>query len=90
MKNGWEVPTVLKFTKITINTFALISDTNIKRGERMIEGSNFVGLSDLLDQDTTSYEFFYSLPQELQDEIKEHDFSSFKAMADFVKQKRHK
>ena len=56
----------------------------------MIEGSNFVGLSDLLDQDTTSHEFFHSLPQELQDEIKEHDFSSFKAMVDFVKQKRHK
>lgn len=55
----------------------------------MIEGSNFVGLSDLLDQDTTSYEFFYSLPRELQDEIKEHDFTSFKAMADFVKKKRN-
>lgn len=54
----------------------------------MIEGSNFVGLSDLLDQDTTSYEFFYSLPRELQDEIREQDFSSFKAMTDFVKQKK--
>ena len=56
----------------------------------MIEGSNFVGLSDLLDQDTTSYEFFYSLPRELQDEIREQDFSSFETMADFVKQKRSK
>lgn len=54
----------------------------------MIEGSNFVGLSDLLDQDTTSYEYFYSLPQELQDEIKKHDFSSFEEMTEFVKQKR--
>ena len=54
----------------------------------MIEGSNFVGLSDLLDQDTTSYEFFYSLPKELQEEIRKQDFSSFKAMVDFVKQKR--
>ena len=40
----------------------------------MIEGSNFVGLSDLLDQDTTSYEFFYSLPRQLQDEIRKQDF----------------
>ena len=53
----------------------------------MIEGSNFVGLSDLLDQDTTSYEFFYSLPRELQDEIREQDFSNFKAMADFANRK---
>jgi len=55
----------------------------------MIEGSNFVGLSDLLDQDTTSYEFFYSLPRELQDEIKKRDFCSFKAMAEFVRQKKN-
>ena len=55
----------------------------------MIEGSNFVGLSDLLDQDTTSYEFFYSLPKELQDEIKKHDFSSFEAMTEFVRKKRN-
>ncbi len=55
----------------------------------MIEGNNFVGLSDMLDQDITSYEFFYSLPKELQDEIKKQDFSSFEAMAEFVKQKRH-
>lgn len=89
MKNGWEVPTVFKFTKITINTFTLITDTNIERGERMIEGSNFVGLSDLLDQDITSYEFFYSLPKELQDEIKKHDFSSFEAMTEFVRKKRN-
>ena len=54
----------------------------------MIEGSNYVGLSDMLDQDTTSYEFFYSLPQELQDEIRKQDFSSFKAMTEFVKQRR--
>ncbi len=55
----------------------------------MIEGSNYVGLSDMLDQDTTSYEFFYSLPQELQEEIRKHDFTSFKAMAEFVKWKRY-
>ena len=75
------------FTEISINTFTLITDTNIERGERMIEGSNFVGLSDLLDQDTTSYEFFYSLPKDLQEEIRKQDFSNFKAMVDFVKQK---
>lgn len=54
----------------------------------MIEGSDYIGLSDLLDQDTTSYEFFYSLPRELQEEIRKQDFSSFEAMTEYVKQKR--
>ena len=36
-----------------------------------------VGLSDLLDQDLSSYEYFHSLPKELQDKIIMKDITSF-------------
>lgn len=44
----------------------------------------YVGLSELLDQDISSYEYFYSLPEELQDKIIEHDIASFDDMIDYV------
>lgn len=51
----------------------------------MIKGSEYVGLSDLLDQDISSYEFYYSQPKEIQDRIKERDISTFRDMQDYVK-----
>lgn len=41
-------------------------------------------LSDLLDQDLTSYEYFHSLPREIQLKIIGEDIGSFKEMQDFV------
>lgn len=51
----------------------------------MIKGSEYVGLSDLLDQDISSYEFYYSQPKEIQDRIKERDISTFREMQNYVK-----
>ena len=56
----------------------------------MLEGSEFVGLSDLLDQDTTSYEYFHSLPREIQQKVLQMDVNSFEAMTDYVSQLREK
>lgn len=56
----------------------------------MLEGSEFVGLSDLLDQDTTSYEYFYSLPKRIQQKVRQMDVGSFEAMTDYVSQIREK
>lgn len=55
-----------------------------------MDGGNFVGLSDMLDRDITSYEYFYSLSRELQEEIKERDFSSFEEMTEYVSQRKQK
>lgn len=45
----------------------------------------FLSLSDLLDQDISSYEYFYSLPAEIQQRIREQDISSFSDMQACVK-----
>ncbi len=47
-----------------------------------------VGLSDLLDQDLSSYEYFHSLPKELQDKIIMKDITSFEEMQAYVSQQR--
>ena len=47
-----------------------------------------LGLSDLLEQDLTSYEFFYSLPKKLQQEIMLRDIGSFDDMAAYVAEHR--
>ena len=41
-------------------------------------------LSDLLDQDLTSYEFFYSLPHELQQKARESDVRSFEELQELA------
>ena len=41
-------------------------------------------LTDLLDQDLTSYEYFHSLPREIQQKIIREDIGSFEEMQDFV------
>ena len=40
----------------------------------------FLCLSDLLDQDLSSYEYFHSLPLEVQKNIEESDVNSFADM----------
>jgi hypothetical protein len=50
-----------------------------------MRGSNYkLGLSDLLDQSITCYEYFYSLPKSLQEEIKNLDIHSFEDMQEYV------
>ena len=41
-------------------------------------------LSDLLEEDLTSYEYFHSLPREIQQKIIREDIGSFQEMQDFV------
>ena len=43
-----------------------------------------LGLSDLLDQDISSYEYFYSLPKNIQNIIKQRDASTFSDMQRIV------
>ena len=43
-----------------------------------------LGMDDLLARDTTSYEFFYSLPPELQRRLKQRDFCSYEDMCSYV------
>lgn len=45
----------------------------------------FLCLSDLLDQDLSSYEYFYSLPLDIQRKIEENDVNSFADMQQLVK-----
>lgn len=47
-----------------------------------------LGLSDLLDQDLTSYEYFHSLPKRLQQEITLRDIGSFDDMVAYVSEHR--
>lgn len=51
----------------------------------MREGSYQLGLSDLLDQDLSSYEYFYSLPSNIQQKIVARDINSFEEMQDYVR-----
>lgn len=47
-----------------------------------------LGLSDLLEQDLTSYEYYHSLPKELQQEIALRDIGSFDDMVAYVSEHR--
>jgi len=51
----------------------------------MKEGSYQIGLSDLLDQDISSYEYFNSLAPKIQQKIIARDLNSFEEMQDYVK-----
>ena len=42
----------------------------------MLEGSYQLGLSDLLDQNLSSYEYFYGLPKSVQKKISQRDVAS--------------
>ncbi len=54
----------------------------------MITGSYGVGLSDLLDQNVSCYEYFYSLPRHIQQRIQNRDIGSFDEMQEYVQQLR--
>lgn len=45
---------------------------------------SYSSLTELLDQDVSSYEYFYSLPPEMQEKIKKQDLSSFDDLLDYV------
>lgn len=47
-----------------------------------------LGLSDLLDQDLSCYEYYYSLSKELRNKIKEMDVNTFEEMQDIVQQEQ--
>jgi hypothetical protein len=51
----------------------------------MKEGSYQLGLSDLLDQDISSYEYFHSLPAKIQQKIIAKDINSFEEMQSYVR-----
>lgn len=44
-----------------------------------------IGLSALLEDDLTSYEYFHSLPKPLQHKIEERDICSFEEMQNYVR-----
>lgn len=50
----------------------------------MLEGSYQLGLSDLLDQNLSCYEYFHSLPQRVQKKISQRDVASFEEMRQMV------
>lgn len=50
----------------------------------MLEGSYQLGLSDLLDQNLSCYEYYHSLPEDLQRRIAKQDIGSFEEMQNFV------
>jgi hypothetical protein len=57
----------------------------LKKGEkRMLEGSYQLGLSDLLDQNLSCYEYYHSLPKEVQKKIAMRDIGSFDEMQAYV------
>ena len=56
----------------------------------MKNGSYFNGLSDLLDQDLSSYEYFHSLPKNIQAEIEKYDLSSIEEMQHYVAAQKNK
>ncbi len=51
----------------------------------MLEGSYQLGLTDLLDQNLSCYEYFYSLPADVQKRIAQRDVSSFEEMQQMVR-----
>lgn len=54
----------------------------------MEEGQPHLGLSELLDQDVSSYELFYSLPPDLQSQIQKKDPGSFAELQHLTEKSR--
>lgn len=44
-----------------------------------------IGLSALLEQDLSSYEYFHGLPSDIQNKIEQRDIGSFDEMQQYVK-----
>lgn len=49
------------------------------------QGAQRLGLSDLLEQDLSSYEFFHALPQAVQKKVEEADPVSFEELQALAK-----
>ena len=56
----------------------------------MLEGSYQLGLSDLLDQNLSCYEFFLFLSKELQKQIERRDIGSFEEMQEYVARRKER
>ena len=50
----------------------------------MLEGSYQLGLSDLLDQNISCYEYYHALPEEIKKKIADRDIGSFEEMQAYV------
>ena len=50
----------------------------------MLETYYSLGLSDLLENDLSSYEYFNSLPKDIQNKIEQKNISSFEEMQSFA------
>ena len=48
-----------------------------------------LGLDNLLESDMTSYEFFHSLPADIQQRVERRDIGSFDEMAKYVSELRN-
>lgn len=72
-------PCVQKF----LSVFSPFSD-KLLRGDIMEQ--MHLCLSDMLDQDLTSYEYYHSLPEDIQRRIQDSDVRSFDEMQSFVAQ----
>lgn len=55
----------------------------------MFDKAKKLGLSDLLDQDLSSYEFFKTLPENIQRQIEQEDISSFDELQKSAERIRH-
>lgn len=51
----------------------------------MLEGSYQLGLSDLLDQNISCYEYYQALPEEYKKKIADRDIASFDEMQAYVR-----
>lgn len=57
----------------------------MKEGRHNTDDRSYrLGLSDLLDQDLTSYEYYQTLPEDIRRRIKERDVASFQDMQEAV------
>ena len=52
------------------------------------ERNGRLGIDDLLENDLTSYEYFHSLPKDIQQRVVLRDFGSFAEMNQYVSQLR--
>ena len=50
----------------------------------MLEGSYFLGLSDLMDQNLTCYEYVNGLPPEIRQKLEQRDFGSLDEIQTYV------
>ena len=51
--------------------------------------SEFTDLTELLDQDISSYEYFYALPRNIQDRLRKSDIHSFEELQEMTEKIRN-